>query len=212
MAEVASSRPTARVYTRGPRAMGLLYLLALILGGGILLVQLVGGGHHDGGGHFGHFGGGDHLGGPDHHADQGPGVLSTRSVTYGLFAFGFVGTSLHVLRLAGEPAGVAIAAAAGTGVTLAVGTALRALGDPGATGEAALPEARGHSGRVLVALSRTQRGKVRVQIKGQTVDLLATTAGGELPAGTEVVVVDVKGEVAEVVAAGAARAQEERKP
>ena len=210
--EVASAGRTARVYTRGPRAMALLYLLALILGGGILLVQLVGGGHHDGAGHFAHFGGSDHVGGPDHHADQGPGVLSTRSVTYGLFAFGFVGTSLHLLRLAGEPAAVAIAAAAGTGVTLAVGTALRALGDPGATGAAALLEARGHSGRVLVPLSRDQRGKVRVQIKGQTVDLLATTAGSDLPAGTEVVVVELRGEVAEVVAASAAAAQEERKP
>ena len=50
-----------------------------------------------------------------------------------------------------------------------------------------------------------------MQIKGQTVDLLATTAGSDLPAGTEVVVVDVRGEVAEVVAAGVA-AREERKP
>jgi len=182
--------------------MWLLYLLALILGGGILLVQVVGGAHHDGAGHFGHFGDGDHLGGSDHHAEQGPGVLSTRSVTYGLFAFGFVGTSLHLLRLAGEPAGVAIAAAAGTGVTLAVGNALRALGDPAASGEAALLEARGRPARVVVPLSRDQRGKVRVQIKGQAVDLLATTTGGELAVGAEVVVVDVRGDVAEVVAAG----------
>jgi len=185
--------------------MGLLYLLALILGGGILLVQLFGGGHHDGAGHFGHLGGGDHLGGPDHHADQGPGVLSTRSVTYGLFAFGFVGTSLHALRLAGGPATLAIAAAAGAAVTLAVGTTLRSLSDPAASGEAALLEARGRSGRVLVPLSRDQRGKVRVQIKGQTVDLLATTSGGELKAGAEVVVLEVHGDVAEVVAAPEAK-------
>ncbi len=203
-AEVASARPTARVYTRGPRAMWLLYLLALVLGGGLLFVQLVGGGHHDGAGHLGHFGGGDHLGGPDHHAQQGPGVLSIRSVTYGLFAFGFVGTSLHALRLAGELATLAVAAAAGAAVALAVGTALRSLSDPAASGEAALIEARGRSGRVLVPLSRDQRGKVRVQIKGQTVDLLATTTGGLLPAGAEVVVVEVKGDVAEVVAAGEA--------
>jgi len=212
MVEVASARWTARVYTRGPRAMWLIYLLALILGGGILFVQLVAGGHHDGADHFGHLGGSDHLGGPDHHAEQGPGVLSMRSVTYGLFAFGFVGTCLHALRLAGEPATLAIAAAAGAAVTLAVGTTLRSLSDPAASGEAALLEARGRSGRVLVPLSRDQRGKVRVQIKGQTVDLLATTAGSDLPAGAEVVVVDVRGEVAEVVAAGVAAAQEERKP
>ena len=192
--------------------MTLLYLLALILGGGILLVQVVGGGHHEGGGHFGSFGGSDHLGGGDHHADQGPGVLSTRSVTYGLFAFGFVGTSLHALRLLDEPAAVAIAAGTGTAVTLGVGTLLRTLGDPAASGEAALLESRGRAGRVLVPVSRDQRGKVRVQIKGQTVDLLATTTGGSLPAGAEVVVVAVKGDVAEVAAAAGGEDREERKP
>jgi membrane protein implicated in regulation of membrane protease activity len=179
--------------------MGLLYLLALVLGGGLLLVQLLGGGHHDAG-HFAHFGDA-HLGGADHHAEQGPGVLSVRSATYGLFAFGFVGTALHVLRLAGEPLALGVAAAAGIAVVLGVGTTLRRLGDPGASGEAALLEARGRPGRVVVPLSRDQRGKVRVQIKGQAVDLLATTSGGELPAGAEVVVVDVRGDVAEVVAA-----------
>jgi membrane protein implicated in regulation of membrane protease activity len=79
------------------------------------------------------------------------------------------------------------------------------LSDPEASGEAALLEARGRSGRVLVPLSRDHRGKVRVQIKGQTVDLLATTSGGELKAGVEVVVLDVRGDVAEVVAAPEAK-------
>jgi len=181
--------------------MWLLYLLALVLGGGLLLVQLLGGGHHDGGWHFAHLGD-DHLSGADHHAEQGPGVLSIRSATYGLFAFGFVGTALHLLRLAGEPAAMGVAAAAGVAVTLAVGTTLRRLGDPAASGEADLLEARGRPGRVVVPLSRDQRGKVRVQIKGQAVDLLATTSGSELAAGAEVVVVDVRGDVAEVVAAG----------
>ncbi len=185
--------------------MGLLYLLALVLGGGLLIVQLVGGAHH-GGGHFAHFGDSDHLGGADHHAQQGPGVLSTRSVTYGLFAFGFVGTALHALRLAGEPLALGVAVAAGAAATLGVGTALRRLGDPAASGEAELLEARGRSGRVVVPLSREQRGKVRVQIKGQAVDILATTSGDELKTGADVVVVDVRGDVAEVVAAG------ERKP
>jgi membrane protein implicated in regulation of membrane protease activity len=181
--------------------MWLLYLLALVLGGGLLFVQLLGGGHHDGAAHFAHFGD-DHLSGADHHAQQGPGVLSVRSATYGLFAFGFVGTALHLLRLAGGPLALGVAAAAGIAVTLGVGTTLRRLGDPGASGEAELLEARGRPGRVVVPLSRDQRGKVRVQIKGQAVDLLATTSGGELAAGADVVVVDVRGDVAEVVAAG----------
>jgi membrane protein implicated in regulation of membrane protease activity len=178
--------------------MWLLYALALILGGGLLLVQLLGGGHHDGADHFG---AGDSLGGPDPHALQGPGLLSTRSVTYGLFAFGFVGAILYSLSLVAPWAALTIAAAAGAAVTVAVGTTLRAVADPAASGEAALDEARGHSGRVLVPLSPGRPGKVRVQIKGQTVDLLATTMGAELPAGAEVVVVSVQGDVAEVAAA-----------
>jgi membrane protein implicated in regulation of membrane protease activity len=189
--------------------MWLLYALALILGGGLLVVQLLGGGHHDGGDHFA---GSDHLGGPDHHPAQGPGLLSTRSLTYGLFAFGFVGASLHALRLVAPWAALPIAAAAGVAVTLAVGTTLRAVGDPAASGEAALDEARGHAGRVLVPLSRDRQGKVRVQIKGQTVDLLATTTGGDLPAGTEVVVVNVRGDVAEVIAAPGGLGGAERPP
>lgn len=178
--------------------MWVLYALALVLGGGLLLVQLLGGAHHDGAGHFG----GDHLGGPDHHPGAGPSVLSTRSLTYGLFAFGFVGASLYALRLVAPWAALAIAAAAAVAVTLAVGSTLRAVGDPAASGEAGLDDARGRPGRVLVALSRERPGKVRVQIKGQTVDVIATTSGADLPVGTEVVVVSVREDVAEVAAAG----------
>jgi membrane protein implicated in regulation of membrane protease activity len=177
--------------------MWLLYALALILGGGLLLVQLLGG-HHDGADHLG----GDHLGGSEDHVGQGPGLLSTRSLTYGLFAFGFVGASLYALRLVAPWAALAIAATTAVAVTLGVGSTLRAVGDPAASGEAALDEARGRSGRVLVPLSRDRQGKVRVQIKWQTVDLLATTRGDDLAMGTEVVVVRVLGDVAEVVAAG----------
>jgi membrane protein implicated in regulation of membrane protease activity len=178
--------------------MWLLYLLALVLGGGLLLVQLAGGGHHG----LDHAFGADHLGGPGHHPAGGPGMLSTRSVTYGLFAFGFVGVALHVLALTGPRGAFAVAASAGIATTLAVGTTLRAVGDPAASGEAALVEARGTKGRVLIPMAPGQPGKVRVQIKGQTVDLVATTDGRVLEAGSEVMVVDVKGDVAEVVAAG----------
>ena len=63
--------------------MWLLYLLALILGGGILLVQLLAGsdGHH----------GLDHGRVDATHPYEGPGLLSVRSAMYGLFTFGVVG-------------------------------------------------------------------------------------------------------------------------
>src|SRR5262245_47846056 len=136
---VAGEDFPGRVYSVVRHPMWLLYLLALVLGGGLLLVQLFGGAHHG----VDHAVGGDHLGGSDHPPSSGPSVLSVRSVTYGLFAFGFVGTSLNVLGLAAPLAALAVAGAAGVATTLAVGTTLRAVGDPAASGEAALGEARG---------------------------------------------------------------------
>jgi membrane protein implicated in regulation of membrane protease activity len=170
--------------------MWLLYLLALILGGGILLVQLVAGSDdHDV----------DHGGGP--HPYEGPGLLSVRSATYGLFTFGLVGGALHVLSLA-RP-GLALAGGLVTGAltTFFVGLTFKRLSDPQATGEAGFHEMQGGRGRVLVACSRTARGKIRVMLKGQQVDMLATTDEESIPAGTEVRVVEVRDDVAHVARA-----------
>lgn len=170
--------------------MWLLYLLALILGGGILLVQLLAGSDHHGL---------DHGGGP--HPYEGPGVLSVRSATYGLFTFGVVGGVLHVLGLA-RP-GLALAGGLVTGAltTFFVGLTFKRLSDPDATGEAGFHEVKGGRGRVLVACSRAGRGKIRVTLKGQQVDMLATTDDETIPVGTEVRVVEVRDDVAHVARA-----------
>jgi membrane protein implicated in regulation of membrane protease activity len=172
--------------------MWLLYLLALILGGGLLLVQMLAGGHghevdHDLGGHV-----------DDTHPYDGPGLLSSRSATYGVFSFGVVGGALHVLGLASP--GLALAAGVTTGLATMffVGLTFRHLGDPAASGEAGFHEARGQRGRVLVACSREHRGKIRVLLKGQHVDILATTDDESIPVGSEVVVAEVRDDVAHV--------------
>ncbi len=174
--------------------MWLLYLLALILGGGILLVQLLAGGDH----HVDHAGL-EHAHGS--HPDEGPGVLSIRSATYGLFTFGVVGGALHVLRLASP--GLALAGGLVTGAltTFFVGLAFKRLSDPTATGEAGLHEVEGGNGRVLVACTRGSRGKIRVMLKGQQVDMLATTDDDSIPVGSEVLVVEVRDDIAHVVRA-----------
>ena len=61
--------------------MWLVYAIALVLGGGTVLLQVLAGGDH-------------HIGTADasldaHHAPTGPGILSTRSVTFAAFGFGF---------------------------------------------------------------------------------------------------------------------------
>jgi len=173
--------------------MWLVYAIALIVGGGIVLLQALGGSDHD-------------IGAAEasldaHHAPAGPGILSTRSVMFALFAFGLVGGALHVLRLASPAASLALAVASGVVAGLVAGLAFRALGQPGASGEAGLHEARGQRARVLVPCARAQRGKIRARIKGQLVDMMATTDEAQIGAGREVLIVDVKDDVAHVVTA-----------
>ena len=182
-------RPQA-VYS-APFPMWLLYLIAVVLGGGSLLVQMIAGGDHGDSGHG--------LGHGDASHPDGPGLLSTRSLVYGLFTFGLVGGLLHVPRVV-EPATALVVAvlAAGTAV-IGVGYALRSLDDAGASGAAGLDEVTGRAARVLVGCGRDQRGKVRVALKGHQVDLLATTDEERIAEGAEVVIVDVRDGVAHVV-------------
>jgi membrane protein implicated in regulation of membrane protease activity len=177
--------------------MWLLYAAAFLLGAGILLIQLLSGhhGHDVGAGHdVGTDGGG-------HHPSQGPGLMSIRSLSYGVFAFGFVGGALHVLGLAAPGVALAVGLGAGAAATLLVGLTFRQLGDPSVSGAAGFHEALGASGRVIVACARGRSGKVRVSLKGQSVDMLATTDEDEIPAGAEVVIAEVRDAVVHVTRA-----------
>jgi membrane protein implicated in regulation of membrane protease activity len=129
--------------------------------------------------------------------------MSIRSISYGVFAFGFVGGTLHVLRLAPPNVALAVGLGAAVAATLLVGLTFKQLGDPTVSGEAGFHEARGASGRVIVSCARGRSGKVRVTLKGQTVDILATTDEEEIAPGTEVVVTEVRDTVAHVSRAGA---------
>lgn len=173
--------------------MWLVYAIALVLGGGFVLLQALSGSDH-------------HIGAAEaaldaHHAPEGPGLLSTRSATFAVFAFGLVGTALHLFRLASPSATAALAVASGAVAGLVAGLAFRTLGHPAASGEAGLHEARGQRARVLVPCARAQRGKIRARIKGQLVDMMATTDEAQIGAGREVLIVDVKDDVAHVVTA-----------
>ncbi len=173
--------------------MWLVYAIALILGGGTVLAQVLAGVDHD-------------IGTADgaldaHHAPSGPGILSTRSVTFAVFAFGLVGCALHVLGLATPGGTLALASASGVVAGLGAGVAFRALGHEGASGQAGLHEAKGQRARVLVPCASSQRGKIRARIKGQLVDMMATTDEAQIAAGREVLIVDIHDDVAHVVTA-----------
>jgi membrane protein implicated in regulation of membrane protease activity len=167
--------------------MWLVYVLALVVGGGLMLVQVVSGGHDtvDAG----------HALDVQHHGG-GPGVLSIRSFIYGLFAFGFVGAALHIPRITGHTSALLIALGSGVAAGLAAGFTFARLGSAAASGAASLHEAAGRRARVLLPCAADRPGKIRLDLGGQQVDMKATTNGPPIPAGAEVVVVEVREDVA----------------
>jgi hypothetical protein len=169
--------------------MWLVYLLALVVGGGLLFVQAISGGHQ--GVDAGHAMDIQHHGG-------GPGLVSIRSAVYGLFAFGFVGAALHVPGITGHGAALALAVASGVAATLIAGFTFSRLGSVEASGAASLDQAAGRRARVLLPCAPDRPGKIRLELGGQQIDMKATTSGPAIPAGVEVVVVEVVEDVARV--------------
>jgi hypothetical protein len=174
--------------------MWLLYLIAVVLGGGSLLVQIFAGGDHGASGHGLDHGDASHPG--------GPGILSTRSLVYALFTFGFVGGLLHIPRVVEPRTALVVAIVSAVAAGAAVGYVFQSLGHAGASGAAGLDEVRGRRARVLVACARGRRGKVRVLLKGHQVDVLATTDEAQIAEGAEVVILAVRDGVAHVATGG----------
>ena len=65
-----------------------------------------------------------------------------------------------------------------------------------ASSSANLSEAVGREARVLVACSKGRAGQVRIALRGQSVDVLASTDGEEIARGEAVIIVEVKDGVA----------------
>jgi len=171
--------------------MLVIYLMALILGGGILFIQLISG-----------LGDGADHAFEAHHPLHGPGILSTRPLTFGLFAFGFVGAPLQTLGLTRPALGFALAIGSGLASAVLVSLTLRAAGHPSASGAAAFLEAKGSLARVVIPCGRDHRGKIRVLLKGQLVDMMATTDEDHIPSDASVRIIDVKDDIAHVAALG----------
>lgn len=195
--------------------MGIVYLATLIVGGLTLLIQFVGVGDADGDG--GHDVGGDaeaHVdadGGVDDHGGDhldGPTVLATflslRFWTFALMAFGLTGTLLHQFELMNRGIVPFVALAMGFGSGAFASWTFRALARASTTSGAESDEAVGQVGKVLVPFSKDRRGKVRIQLRGQTLDYLATTEEAELEAGAEVLIEEMRGDSVHVSVAPAA--------
>ena len=92
--------------------------------------------------------------------------------------------------------------AAGTGLVAgtAMAYAMRALKKGEAHGNVSSRDYQGAEGEVLVAIAPGGTGKVRTRLRGEEIDLLATSDEPEaLPKGTPIIVIEVVGPQARVM-------------
>ena len=161
-----------------------LYLAALVLGGGTLVVQLVLG-HHDAGGH-------DGSDGADHDAGLVTFVASVRFWAFALFAFGFVGVLLTLFGFAGPILAALLAGGMGVVAGVAAVVTLRRLRSRTESSHATSQDVVGQIGRVLVPPNESGRAKVRVSVKGAYVDYVARSTE-PLSEGDDVLVEECEG-------------------
>lgn len=200
-----------------------LYLFALVLGGVLLGTSILLGGHTEGADGDAGGGGGEDLGEADasaaggadasvSHADAGSGdpnagvesllvaFLSFRFWTFFLTFFGLTGLVLDGFGLVGSEivAGVlAIGMGLGCGAG-AVAIMRRVRGDE-SNSAARTTDFVGKSGRVLVGFGPGNTGKVRLEVRGTSVDVLASPIDGStFEAKEEVIVVEMDGTRARV--------------
>jgi membrane protein implicated in regulation of membrane protease activity len=189
-------------------AMTYLYLFTFLLGGLILLVSLVLGGHGDADVDAG----AEADGGADGHdgfADGGIGVVAAlRSIRFWTFFaafFGLTGLALGWVGVA-APVGAVAAAVVGLATGWGASAATRWLAADRSGAAAASGDYVGKTARVLVPVASQQTGKVRLELRGSTVDILATTdEESGFATGDSAIIVEVEGLVARIARLEAGR-------
>ena len=187
--------------------MGLVYLFAFVVGIGILCLQAAMGGK-GGGDDVGHHG---DAGGKALAADDASGkassvgsfdfvafFLSLRFWIFAFLGFGMAGSLLHFLALATPVIVFALAAASGLGAGLFASLAFSLVMRSSVSSMADVTHARGTVGRVLVPVGKQKTGQIRVVLRGQSVDLVATTDGEDIARGDHVIVEEIEGNTARV--------------
>lgn len=129
--------------------------------------------------------------------------FSVQVWTYLLAFGGLTGLLLRTLAHVGEP--IAGLCALGVGLSTALGArkVLSQLAITGDSGTVQQEKLVGSTAQVLIPAGPGATGKVRLLVRGQTLDLLAKAEGGKpLVAGAEVVILDIdpRDSVAEVAA------------
>jgi len=144
-----------------------LYIMSLIVGGGLLVLSLVAGGEV---GEAEAFEGGGSEGSPGS-------ALPLASMFFWTFFLAFFGLTGVLLSLLAGGAGtvltVLLAVGMGVGAGLIASHVLRGLGRSEVDSSVRPTDLVGRLGRVVVPVGKEQPGKIRVELKGRTVELLA---------------------------------------
>jgi len=205
-----------------------LYIVCAVLGGGLMLLSALGGFFHgDLSADHGPAFDADHqidfshdiatTGGEVGHHVELPNALdvgwtnsdfwlafvSMRFVTYFVGIFGIVGTTLSLLTGMSGPTVTIVSFL--FALVLGYGGSLlfRYLNAEGETSGVTHNDYVGVLGRTLVGIRPSQPGKVRVSIKGDTLDLIALSEGEkEIAVGEEIVVVGLEGDRVRVAPKG----------
>jgi membrane protein implicated in regulation of membrane protease activity len=195
-----------------------LYLSCLIFGLGLFVVQMFASSdadHVDAAGDAGHGepslpllgadAAGDHAGDAAHAGHPAPGgasvLLSLRFYMFVAIAFGVVGTPVTAFELSPPLPTFVVALLTALAVGLLASVAFRAIGRQTLGAGITSADLQGQIGRVLVACGEGRAGKVRLTVRGQLLDMVATTDEGRLEPGTSVIVQEVHAERVHVCAA-----------
>jgi hypothetical protein len=162
-----------------------LFLWCAVIGGAVLIFQLVAGlvGLEHGHAHDGHHGDG---------ASDGLNLLSIRTVAAGIAFFGIAGLSARSL---GAVAAYAAALVAGLVAAVAVAAIVKTFGRLERDGTLSLGTAVGTTGTVYLSIPghRSGAGKVHLTVQNRLVECSAITAEEPLPTGASVLVIDLEG-------------------
>lgn len=125
--------------------------------------------------------------------------LSLRFWVYSSACFGLIGTLASLFSGAGEPKIFFISLLTGVLMGLVAAYTYRYLSRHEVQGGIGTADFVGALGKVLVSVGETKTGKVRMTIKGDTIDMLALSEVGHFEVGEEVMVTGLDGDKVTVV-------------
>jgi hypothetical protein len=193
------------------------YVFALVLGSILLGASFLLGGDHDGDGDVDGHVDADASHDLDTHADAGHeahgdlggffGVLgSMRFWTFFAAFFGLTGVVLDGFDLAGQWTAAGLSVGVGFVTGWVAVTLIRRLSAEDTGVAAGVADYVGKSGELLIGVRPDRIGKIRIELKGTTVDVLALTEDEAIAKGEQALILEMRNDKAIVVRLDSSRA------